>query len=138
MANATIQFTKTDDYILVPSSRLQLSLHALPPAGASLELAVYAAPLGQDGGARQVAQARIDNLGGEPAAPQFVVPLGLGLGYVFRLEGDARLLRPGLHAMTIGLALSDAEGRVVHDFGKQYVEATHALLDGLFYARRAD
>ena len=45
MANATIQFTRTDDYILAPTDQLQLNLLALPPAGAILDIAVFAAPL---------------------------------------------------------------------------------------------
>lgn len=135
MASATVQFTKTDDYILVPGERVQLTLHALPPAGAELDIAVYAAPLGQDSGFRRIGQARIDNPGGQAAAPQYAIPIGAGLAYVFRLTGDARLLLPGHHALTVGLSLTDASGEVVHDFGSQNVEATHALLDGLFHVK---
>lgn len=135
MANATIQFTRTDDYILVPSERLQLTLHTLPPAGASLAVTVYAAPLGQDGGFRRVAQSTIDNPGDQSAAPQFALPVAPGTGYVLRLSGEARLLLPGYHALTVGLLLSDGSGEAVHDFGSQYVEATQALLDGLFYVK---
>lgn len=91
MASATVQFTKTDDHILVPSDRLQLTLHALPPAGASLDIAVYSAPLGQDSGFRQVGQARIDSLPGAAAMAQYAIPLSAGLAYGFRLAGDARL-----------------------------------------------
>lgn len=135
MPIATVQFTKTDDYILAPAGRLQLALHALPPAGAALDIAVYSAPLGQDSGFRQIVQARIASLGVPSATAQYAIPINAGLAYVFRLEGDARLLLPGLHAMTVGLSLTDSSGEIVHDFGNQALEATHALLDGLFYVK---
>lgn len=135
MANATIQFTRTDDYIPVPTGRLQLTLHTLPPAGASLDIVVYAAPLGQDGGFRRIGAASIDNPGDGSAAPQYALPVAPGMGYVLRLSGEARLLLPGYHAMTVGLLLTGASGEPVHDFGSQYVEDTHALIDGLFYVK---
>ena len=135
MANATIQFTRTDDYIGVPAGRLQLTLHTLPPAGAALDIAVYAAPLGQDSGFRRIGVARIDNTGDQAAAPQYALPIEPGMGYVLRLSGEARLLLPGYHALTVGLLLSDASGEPVHDFGSQYVEDTHALIDGVFYVK---
>jgi len=137
MAIPTIQFTRTDDYILASTDRLQLTLRALPPARASLELAVYSAPLGQDSGFHQIGQASIDTLANEAAAPRYRLPLTSGFGYVFRLAGEASLLLPGVHAMTIGLVLSDAAGKVIHDFGDQVVDGTHALLDGLFYVKVA-
>jgi len=137
MATPTLQFTRTDDYILVQTDRLQLTLRALPPARASLDLSVYSAPLGHDSGFRQVGQARIDNLANEAATSRYRLPLTPGFGYVFRLAGEASLLRPGVHAMTIGLVLGDAAGKVIHDFGDQFVDGAHALLDGLFYVRMA-
>ena len=137
MATPTLQFTRTDDYIPVQSDRLELTLRAQPPARASLDLAVYSAPLGQDRGHQKIGQASIDNLGTEAAAPQYRLPLIAGFGYVFRLAGEASLLLPGVHSMTIGLALSDAAGKVIHDFGDQFVDGTHALLDGLFYVKMA-
>jgi hypothetical protein len=137
MAIPTLQFTRTDDYILVQSDHLQLTLRALPPARASLDLAVYSAPLGQDSGYQKVGQASIDSLGKEAAAPPYRLPLIAGFGYVFRLAGEASLLLPGVHSMTIGLVLSDAAGKVIHDFGDQAVDGAHALLDGLFYVKMA-
>ena len=137
MANATIQFTRTDDYILAPTDQLQLNLLAHPPAGASLDIAVYAAPLGQDSGFRQIGQARIDSLADRAAAARYLLPVSAGMGYVFRLEGEARLMLPGHHSMTVGLTLTDAAGRIIHDFGSQTAELTHALLDGLFFVKTA-
>jgi hypothetical protein len=137
MANATIQFTRTDDYILVPSDHLQLTLRALPPARAALDIAVYSAAPGHDGGYQKTGQASIDNLANAAAAPQYRLPLTPGFGYAFRLAGEASLLLPGVHSMTVGLVLGDAAGRVIHDFGDQTLDGTHALLDGLFYVKMA-
>lgn len=137
MANATIQFTRTDDYILAPTDQLQLNLITLPPAGATLDVAVYAAPLGQDSGFRQIGRASIDSLANRAAATRYVLPLSTGTGYVFRLDGEARIMLPGQHSITVGLTLTDAAGRLIHDFGSQTAAVTHALLDGLFFVKMA-
>lgn len=135
MADGIIQFTKTDSYILAPTDRVQLSLRATPPTGASLAISAYSARLGQETGFRQIGQAIIDNLANKPATPQYVIPITPGLGYAFRLAGDARLLVPGYHSMTVGLLLTGACGELIHDFGSHNVDVTHALLHGLFYVR---
>lgn len=135
MVDATIHFNKTDSYILVATDSIQISLRASPSTGVWLNISAYSVPLGQEVGFRQVGQATIDNLSNKPTTPQYIIPIRPGLGYAFRLSGEASILLPGTDFTSVEIILLDGNGNLLHNFHSHRLEAEEAKIGGLFFVK---